>query len=224
MLGVHKHYQALRPLRIAALSIVSGERVAISGLDAAAAEVLTNLITGATLPEEGEVRVSGTPTAAISSGDDWLASLDRFGIVSARGVLLDGVSLAQNLAVPFTLALDALSGDIRRRVESLAAEAGIPSNALETRLGDVGPDLRARVHLARGLALDPALLLLEHASAALPPESRVPFGADVARAADSRRIGLLALTEDRAFAAAAATRLLRLDAASGALRPWRRWL
>jgi len=37
---------------------------------------------------------------------DWLAAVDRFGIVSERAVLLDVLSVVQNLAVPFTLEIE----------------------------------------------------------------------------------------------------------------------
>ena len=49
--GVSKHYGGLRPLRLAALAVGPGDRVAITGLDAPAAEILVNLLTGATLPD-----------------------------------------------------------------------------------------------------------------------------------------------------------------------------
>ena len=87
---VEKRYQALRPLRLQALTIAPGERVAIVGLDAGAAEVLVNLVTGAGVADRGTVRVQGRNNADIANGDEWLASLDRFGIVSERAVLLEG--------------------------------------------------------------------------------------------------------------------------------------
>src|SRR5215468_5905036 len=104
--GVRRKYQGLRPLRINALTIETGERVALSGLDAGAAEVLVNLVTGASVPDEGEVAVTGRTTASIADGDEWLASLDRFGIVSPRAVLLDSATLLQNLAMPLSLEIE----------------------------------------------------------------------------------------------------------------------
>ena len=77
---IQKNYQSLRPLRIQSLTIDEGERVAIAGLDAGAAEVLVNLVTGASLPDQGDVRVLGRPTSDITSGDAWLESLDRFAV------------------------------------------------------------------------------------------------------------------------------------------------
>src|SRR5262249_9007740 len=90
--GVSKSYGALRPLRLQQLAVASGESWAIVGLDQAAAELFVNLITGATLPDAGEVRIFGRPTAAIADSTDWLATVDRFGIVSDRAVLLDRLS------------------------------------------------------------------------------------------------------------------------------------
>ena len=57
--AVTKSYGGLRPLRIRALAVAPGERVAIAGIDAAGAEVMVNLVTGASLPDEGEIRVFG---------------------------------------------------------------------------------------------------------------------------------------------------------------------
>ena len=69
-----KDYRGLRPLRIERLTLAAGEQVALLGFDQPAAEVFVNLITGATLPDPGEVRVLGRPTAAITDSADWLAA------------------------------------------------------------------------------------------------------------------------------------------------------
>ena len=54
LVRVSKNYQGLRPLRVAQLTVGACEQVAILGLDQHAAEVFVNLITGATLPDQGE--------------------------------------------------------------------------------------------------------------------------------------------------------------------------
>ena len=43
------------------------------GFDRPAAEVFVNLITGASLPDTGEVESLGRPTRAIADSDEWLA-------------------------------------------------------------------------------------------------------------------------------------------------------
>jgi ABC-type transporter Mla maintaining outer membrane lipid asymmetry ATPase subunit MlaF len=167
MTGIQKRYQSLRPLRLLDLTIASGERVAVSGFDRGAAEVLVNLVTGASLPDEGEVRVLGQLTADIADGDQWLASLDRFGIVSPRGVLLEGATVEQNMAMPVALQIDPVPPDVAAKVAALARACGIEREGEEQWLqhvtGDAPPRIRARVHLARAVALAPALLVLERA-------------------------------------------------------------
>ena len=82
-------------------------------------------MTGASLPDEGDVRVFGRSTAAVSDGDEWLASLDRFGIVSERAVLLEGATLMQNLALPFALDIDPVRPEHgRARSRPLPMNAG----------------------------------------------------------------------------------------------------
>lgn len=220
--NMRKHYQSLRPLRITSFTMTEAERVAISGLDAGAAELLVNLVTGASLPEEGEIRVFGHSTAAIASGDEWIASLDRFGIVSDRAVLLEGSTLEQNLAMPFTLAIDPIPAAVAGQVAALAEECGIPAAALPEVCGNLPPALRMRAHLARAIALEPALLLLEHPTAQIQDRDRPPFAADLVRVTDSRRLAALILTNDEAFARATAPRHLRLNAANGDLVPLKR--
>jgi ABC-type lipoprotein export system ATPase subunit len=103
--------------------VQAGEHIAIIGLDQVTAEVFVNLVTGATLPDRGEVRLFGRPTSAIADSADWLAVVDRFGIVSPRAVLLDSLTVVQNLAMPFTLD-EPPAEDIRRRAVALAERGG----------------------------------------------------------------------------------------------------
>jgi putative ABC transport system ATP-binding protein len=220
---VSKDYRGLRPLRIARLAVEPGEHVAIIGLDQPAAEVFLNLLTGATLPDRGDVRVFGRPTASIADGDQWLAFVDRFGIVSERAVLLERLSVIQNLAVPFTLEIEPPPADVRARAAALADEVGIDQATSSRAVGDLDPASRARVRLARALALDPAILLVEHLSAGVPRHDVPVLGAAIRSVAARRGAALVAATADRAFARAIARRVLTLDPATGGLSEGSRW-
>ena len=222
MSQVRKSHSALRPLRIQSLSVAAGERVALTGIDAAGAEVLVNLITGASVPDEGDIRVFGVSTTAVTDGEAWLAALDRFGIVSERAVMLEGATVAENLALPFTLEIDPMSPETAATVGRLAAECDIAEPMLRERAGDVSPGVRARVRFARAVALDPRLLLMEHPTAALPEPERARFGEVVARVCGARALTALAVTLDLTFAAAAAHRTLTLQPATGQLVAARR--
>jgi predicted ABC-type transport system involved in lysophospholipase L1 biosynthesis ATPase subunit len=226
--GVTKAYSGLRPLRIRALRIAAGERVAIAGLDAAAAELLVNLVTGAALPDAGTIRVLGHSTAEITDGDAWLATLDRFGIVTERAVMLEGATLAQNLAMPFTLEIEPVPPDVQARVRALAVECGVSGDSaawLDRPAGEAPPEIRLRGHVARAIALEPALVLLEHPTATIPEAGRAALADDLVRVLEARRLAALVMTQDRPFAARVAHRALTLDGATGELAPSRsrRW-
>ena len=220
--NVRKHYHGLRPLRLTGLTMAAAERVAISGLDAGGAEVLVNLVTGASVPDEGEVLVFGHSTASITDGDAWLASLDRFGIMTPRAVLLDSATLLQNLAMPLTLDIEPVKPDIAARVTALARELGIDVDCMERPIAALDAAVRARAHLARAVALDPALLILEHPTAGLAAGQGKAFGEAVARVAGGRSLATLIISGDAEFSSAAATRRLALQAATGELKPIKR--
>jgi ABC-type lipoprotein export system ATPase subunit len=216
---VSKAYQGLRPLRLASLHVLPGERVALAGVDAPGAEVLVNLVTGAAVPDQGEVWTLGRRTADISSADEWLAWLDFFGIVSERSVLLEGSSLEQNLAMPFTLEIDPIPLDVMERVRALARECGLPGALFRVPAAQLPPDARIRAHLARAIALSPRLLLIEHPTGRVSADSRASLASDVVSVCEKRQLTALILTNDDAFARGVATRHVKLDGATGELRP-----
>ncbi|HEY1910058.1 MAG TPA: ATP-binding cassette domain-containing protein [Vicinamibacterales bacterium] len=223
--GISKDYHGLRPLRIERLAVAAGEQIAMLGFDQVSAEVFVNLATGATLPDAGEVMVFGRSTAAIADSADWLATVDRFGIVSERAVLLDQLTPIQNLAMPFTLAVEPPADEVRVRAEALAAEVGLPADSWSRPVADLESGGQMRVRLGRALALDPAILLLEHASAALNRSEAAGFAADIRAIAARRNLAVVVVTADETFASAAAGKVLTLEPATGRLRRGRgsRW-
>ena len=220
-----KEYRGLRPLRVRHLAVERGELVAVSGPDAVQASVLVDLITGATLPESGEIAIDGVSTASLTTQEAWLAFLDQFGIVNSRVVLLDSLSVAQNLAVPLTLSVDPLPAEIRTRVGAIALAVGLAPDLLDAPVGSIAADDRLRVKLGRAIALAPRTLLVEHPTLDLEPgqvRSAVRKLAALARP----DVAILVVTAD-AEVTRVATRALSWQPGTGILREtpgWRRWL
>jgi len=226
--GVVKAYQALRPLRIAEFVIAATDRLALAGLDAGAAEMFVHLVTGASVPDEGSVKVAGRDTREIATDTEWLTSLDRFGIVTHRAVLLDGMSVAANLALPITIAIDPLSQDVRRRVEKDASDVGLEPAVLDAPVGGLTAEQRLRLHLSRAAANGPQFLLLEHPTAQLENAAAAARTGKVLRAiSESRGFGWLSIGEDEAFAEAAGATRISVTPATGVVAAaksgWRRW-
>jgi predicted ABC-type transport system involved in lysophospholipase L1 biosynthesis ATPase subunit len=216
--GLVKDYQALRPLRIRELVVTSGSIVSLGGLDATAAETFVHLVTGAALPDEGDVIMLGQNTRAIADGDAWLKSLDAVGMVTARGILIAAFSVLQNIAMSFTLDVDPIDPRVVPEAGALARDVGIDPALFDVPAGKTGPEVQMRVHLARALALGPKLVIAEHASAPLPRDTVAAFGADLARVAQSRGLALVAVTADDTLAKAIGGQRLELVPATGELR------
>ncbi len=223
-----KHYQAGAPLRIETFVLAGADRVVLAGFDRLAAEMFVHLVTGAAVPDEGDVRIGGRNTRDFSTDTEWLASLDRFGLVSERAVLLDGLPTAANLALPITVAIDPLAPEVRAQVEALAAEVGLRRDRLDVRTSDLAPDERIRVHLGRALASSPDALLLEHPTSTLPPALAHGLASTLRRVSEARRIAWVALSDDANFARASGATRLTLKPETGELLEesglWRRIL
>ena len=227
--GIRKNYAGLRPLRIDRLIVGRGDHLALTGFDTDAAEAFVHLVTGAALPDEGDVRIAGKDTRAIATDTEWLASLDRFGLVTDRAVLVDRLSIASNLALPLTLAIDPMTTETRQQVERLAADVGLPLERLNEPASTLSAEELVRVHLARALAMNPALLILEHPTGKLEDRAHSrALGATLQAVAAKRDTGWIALTADDEFIRASGGTRLTLNATTGALEGaggfWRKLL
>ena len=220
---VQKEYRSLRPLRVRTLDVREGDSIALLGFDRGAAEVFVNLITGATVPDAGEVRVFGRPTVAIEDARSWLTSLDCFGILSERAVVLDNMTVEENLTMPLTISLHDVDAAMRAKVQAIADEVGLPREQLSKPVGALSLDGRLRLRLGRALAPDPRILLAEHPNALLEPAAVPAFAADYARIVAKRQLASVVLTADSAFAAAVTPRILTLQPATGELKPLSAW-
>ncbi len=221
--AVTKDYRSLRPLRVEQLDLWPGQTTALLGMDAAAAEVLVNLITTTTLPDAGEVCVFGRATTEVKDRDAWIDLLDHFGILSERAVLVDSLSVRQNLLMPHSLEVDEPSEEVCEKVARMVEEIGLDASVLDQPAGEVGKAVRARVRLGRALALKPRVLLVEHPSTLVDEHEAKDLATDLARVVAARKVACLVMTADRAFAYAVTDRVLELEAATGRLRPPSRW-
>ena len=228
--GVLKSYlsQSLRPLRLQELTVSPDDRLHLRGFDAGAAEMFVHLVTGAALPDEGTVCIAGTDTRDIATDTQWLTSLDRFGIVTHRAVLIDQISLASNLALPLTVSIDPMPAEVRERVERLAIDAGFETASLDRPVAGLSAEQRLRLHLARAVANGPQLVMLEHPTAQLEDrDASSRIGETLRRLSDNYRFGWIALTEDAMFAESARGTVLELNPSTGQLAApttgWRRW-
>jgi ABC-type transporter Mla maintaining outer membrane lipid asymmetry ATPase subunit MlaF len=224
--SIVKHHGGLRPFRLRELSVEAGDVVGIGGPDEQSAAVFTDLLTGTTLPDEGEIVVAGRSTASLSTPDQWLAFLDCFGLVNARAVLLDRLTIAQNLAIARTLDVDPMSAETRDMAARMAAEVDLDPSALDDVLA-AGPALtRLRIRLGRALAHNPSVLVIEHPSLGLERGEVADVARLIRRVGEGRRLASIVVSADPEVLRVSATRALTWRPATGELvraTRWSRW-
>ena len=159
-------------------------------------EVLIELITGAQLPDDGQVTVFGRPTTSITAVDDWVTQLDRFGLISERPALVERFTTEQNLALPLSLEIHDMPESVRHEVVAWPPRLGSRQRSFLFQYAALGLAAQLRLHVGRALALRPRVLLAEHPNASLSPDESPRFAKDFARITSDRRLASLLTTVD----------------------------
>ena len=217
--GVAKRYGAETALDDVSLTIPRGEFVALVGPSGAGKTTLLKTLNRLIEPDAGTIRIEGR---AVRDGPAY-ALRRRIGYVFQEIGLFPHLTVGQNIAVTPKL-LGWARGRIAERVETLLGLVDL-SPALAARMpAELSGGQRQRVGVARALAAEPALMLMDEPLGALDPVTRETLGADY-RALHAR-LGLttVMVTHDMSEAVLLADRLVVLvggrvvgDGAPGAL-------
>ncbi len=154
--GVSKTYGAVVALKSASLAVRPGEVHALMGANGAGKSTLVKILTGAVRPDAGTISVRGTERTVHSP-----AEARRGGLVSVyqEPALIPDLDIRSNLRLTAT-PIDAFRHWVR--------ELGLPSLDL-SRLARRVPLASLRIiDLARALAIEPDVLMLDEMTAALP--------------------------------------------------------
>ncbi len=156
--GVSKQFGAVVALRDASLRVNRGEIVALMGANGAGKSTFVKILTGALRPDTGHVRIRGRDSIVASP-----AAARRSGLVP----VYQEPSLIPDLDVGDNLRLgDTPVGPFRHWV----SELGIPDLRLDAMIGRLPLATLRILDLARALASEPDVLLLDEMTAALPTD------------------------------------------------------
>ena len=154
--GVAKNYGAVAALRNASLSVRPGEVHALMGANGAGKSTLVKILTGAVRPDAGTILIRGERRDVHSP-----AEARRAGLVSVyqEPALIPDLDIAANLRLTQTPVKPFL-----KWVEEL----GVPDLDLGETARNVPLAILRVLDLARALAIEPDVLLLDEMTAALP--------------------------------------------------------
>jgi len=192
------------------LSVNRGETLAVLGRSGTGKSVLLRLIIGLVSADSGSVRIQGHDIAGL--GLDQLGAIrKKMGFLFQHAALYDSLTVSENVAFPLEHHRKDLSPQERaERVRQLLAEVGMEGD-LAKMPSDISGGMQKRVGLARALALEPEILLLDEPTAGLDPISSGEIDELILKLQREHRMASIVVTHDLHSARAIANRLALLD-------------
>ena len=189
------------------LSVSPGEIVVLVGRSGAGKTTILKLVNRLLLPVSGAVRVEGRDTR------EW----DGIRLRRRIGYVLQDVGLFPHMTVEENVGLvprlERWTADrTRDRVHTLLDLVGLsPQIYASRRPSELSGGQRQRVGVARALAVDPPILLMDEPFGALDPVTRVELQREFARIQQQLKTTVILVTHDMAEAFTLAGRIGVLD-------------
>jgi nitrate/nitrite transport system ATP-binding protein len=205
--NVSKGFGGAPVLKDINLSISKGEFVAIVGYSGSGKSTLINLVAGLLKPEAGTVTLDHRPVTGPGP---------ERGIVFQNYSLLPWLSVYENIA----LAVDQVfpSWDAARRREQVERHIAMVNltPARDKRPAELSGGMRQRVSVARTLAMDPQILLLDEPLSALDALTRATLQDEISRIWEQSHKTVVMITNDPDEGILLADRIIPLTAGPGA--------
>src|SRR6056297_1309274 len=151
----------------ASFSIREGEVFVIMGLSGSGKSTMVRMLNRLIEPTSGQVLIDGEDLTAMSDSELVAVRRKKMSMVFQSFALMPHMTVLENAA--FGLELDGVEKKVREeRALKALAQVGLESNA-NSMPGELSGGMQQRVGLARGLAVDPDILLMDEAFSALDP-------------------------------------------------------
>jgi phospholipid/cholesterol/gamma-HCH transport system ATP-binding protein len=208
--GLCKSFGNQRVLNGISLSVKRGETLAVLGRSGTGKSVLLRIIVGLEKPDSGSVLIHGQDITGLAL-DQMGEVRKKMGFLFQHAALYDSLTVEQNVAFPLQHHKREMSKSERSgRVRELLAEVGM-EEARAKMPSDISGGMQKRVGLARALALEPDILLLDEPTAGLDPISSGEIDDLVLKLQQEHHIASIVVTHDLHSAKTIAGRLALLN-------------
>jgi phospholipid/cholesterol/gamma-HCH transport system ATP-binding protein len=207
---VRKSFASHKVLDGVSLHVARGETLAVLGRSGTGKSVLLRLIIGLETPDSGSIRIHDQNIAGLAM--DAMGEIrKKMGFLFQHAALYDSLTVAENVAFPLEHHRREMSRSERSgRVKQLLAEVGMEGND-DKMPSDISGGMQKRVGLARALALEPEILLLDEPTAGLDPISSGEIDDLILKLQQEHQMASIVVTHDLHSAKTIANRLALLD-------------
>jgi phospholipid/cholesterol/gamma-HCH transport system ATP-binding protein len=211
--NLEKSFGTQKVLNGVTLAVEQGKTLAVLGRSGTGKSVLLRVIIGLAKPDSGSVRIHGEDTTPMDI--DQIGTIrKKMGFLFQHAALYDSMTVSENVAFPLEHhCRDASRSENNDRVMQLLTEVGM-QDARNKMPANISGGMQKRVALARALALDPQILLLDEPTAGLDPISSGEIDELVMKLQREHHMASIVVTHDMHSAKTIADQLAILDKGS----------
>jgi phospholipid/cholesterol/gamma-HCH transport system ATP-binding protein len=191
------------------LEVRRGQTVTVIGRSGTGKSVLLKLIIGLQTPDSGEVEIDGGPITGLPI-DEMNKVRKTVGFLFQQAALYDSLNVEENVAFPLRRHEAMRDAERRDRAHELLARVGM-KEAVAKMPADISGGMKKRVGLARALALQPKILLLDEPTAGLDPITAAEINDLIRELQEERQISSVVVTHDMRSVKRVADHVAMLD-------------
>ncbi len=204
--GVTKSFHDNHVLAGLDLEVRAGESLVLIGPSGSGKTVAMKCIIGLMRPDSGSIRIDGRETAGLSE-DQRHDELARTGMLFQRSALFDGMTIWQNITFRLTQTRDIGEREARDFAVGKLADVGLTADSADLYPVELSGGMQKRVGIARAIADEPEMLLLDEPTAGLDPIMTQAINDLILENAEKLGATVLSITSDMDGARAIADRI-----------------